>query len=101
MITSKLTKKDIVQTVGEKSNLTRCEIASIVQRVLDSITHALIEGKTVELRNFGVFEIQVRKARVGRNPNIPKVPIRIPQQAVIKFKAGKELREKLKASKIH
>jgi nucleoid DNA-binding protein len=101
MIASKLTKKDIVQALGVKSHHTRSEVALLVQGVLDCIAHALIQGKTVELRNFGVFEIQVRKARVGRNPNIPKVPIKIPQQAVIKFKAGKELRDKLKSSKIH
>jgi nucleoid DNA-binding protein len=47
----------------------------------------------VELRNFGVFEVKIRKARVGRNPNAPATDVRIPPRAVVKFKPGKEMRE--------
>ena len=46
----------------------------------------------MELRNFGVFEVKVRKARVGRNPNAPETDVPIPQRSVVKFKAGKEMR---------
>jgi nucleoid DNA-binding protein len=53
----------------------------------------LADGKTVELRNFGVFEVKVRKARIGRNPNRPETDVPIPRRAVVKFKPGKEMRE--------
>ncbi|MDR2340914.1 MAG: HU family DNA-binding protein [Puniceicoccales bacterium] len=96
MIASKLTKKDIVQTVSAGSGTSHADVMVLVQGVLDCIIRALENGKTVELRNFGVFEIQIRQARIGRNPNKPSVPIQIPKQAVVKFKAGKSLREKLK-----
>jgi nucleoid DNA-binding protein len=55
----------------------------------------LREGRNVELRNFGVFEVQVRKSRIGRNPNKPETDVVIPKRAVIKFKAGKELKAQL------
>ncbi|MBR7137479.1 MAG: HU family DNA-binding protein, partial [Clostridia bacterium] len=48
---------------------------------------------TIELRNFGVFEIKVRKSRKGRNPNKPKNEVVIPERAVVKFRAGKELKK--------
>ena len=41
--------------------------------------------------------MQVRKSRIGRNPNRPETDVVIPQRAVIKFKAGKELKAKLKS----
>ena len=63
---------------------------------LDAIGEALLQGRNVELRNFGVFEVQVRKARVGRNPNKPEKDVVIPRRAVVKFKAGKELKAGLK-----
>ena len=66
-----------------------------MQRTLDAIAQALSEGRNVELRNFGVFEVQVRKSRIGRNPNKPETDVVIPKRAVIKFKAGKELRNAL------
>ena len=58
--------------------------------------HALVAGRNVELRNFGVLEVQVRKARIGRNPNKPEAEVVIPQRAVVKFKSGKILKQQLK-----
>lgn len=98
MTAKKLTKKDIVQQLSCKVNILRKEIAPLVQGVLDTISDALAHGTPVELRNFGVFEIQVRKERIGRNPNQPDKCIRIPRQSVIKFRPGRDLREKVKVS---
>jgi DNA-binding protein HU-beta/integration host factor subunit alpha len=39
----------------------------VVQKTLDQISEALTMGGKVELRNFGVFDVKIRKARVGRN----------------------------------
>jgi DNA-binding protein HU-beta/integration host factor subunit alpha len=97
MSTQKLTKRDIVQQLSDGGEMLRRDVAEIVQGVLDSISMALKKGKKVELRNFGVFEIQMRRARVGRNPNHPEKPIKIPAQGVVKFRAGKELRRYVKA----
>lgn len=91
-----LTKRDIVTEVYDKTKFSQKEIRETVQLTLDTIQEALINGKNVELRNFGVFEIQIRKARVGRNPNKPEKDVVIPKRAVVKFKSGKELKTKLK-----
>ncbi len=91
-----LTKRDIVLDIYENTNIPQKDVRETVQRTLDSIARALSEGKNVELRNFGVFEVQVRKSRIGRNPNKPEKDVIIPTRAVIKFKSGKELRESLK-----
>ena len=92
-----LTKRDIVLDIYEKTRFPQKEIRETVQLTLDAIAHALSEGHNVELRNFGVFEVQVRKARIGRNPNKPETDVVIPTRAVIKFKAGKELKAELKS----
>jgi DNA-binding protein HU-beta/integration host factor subunit alpha len=56
------------------------------------IHDALALGMHVELRDFGVFEVKVRKPRIGRNPNAPEADVAIPARAIVKFKAGKEMR---------
>ena len=76
----------------ELVSLSQQQVLDIVQRTLDGITGALAKGYKVELRNFGVFEVKVRKARTGRNPNTPKTEIPIPERSVVKFKSGKEMR---------
>ncbi len=92
-----LTKRDIVLDIYEKTGFPQKEVRETVQLTLDAIAKALAEGRNVELRNFGVFEVQIRKSRIGRNPNKPEKDVVIPTRAVIKFKAGKELKAHLKA----
>lgn len=93
-----LTKREIILKVFERvrEEMPQKHIRDAVQLTLDVIVEALSEGRNVELRKFGVFEVQARKARVGRNPNKPDKDVPIPARAVIKFKAGKELRAVLK-----
>ncbi|MGJ3243802.1 MAG: HU family DNA-binding protein [Opitutales bacterium] len=92
-----LTKRDIVLDIYEKKGFPQKEVRETVQLTLDAIAEALSQGRNVELRNFGVFEVQIRKSRIGRNPNKPEKDVIIPKRAVIKFKAGKELKANLKA----
>ena len=88
-----MTKRDLVVRISEETGLVQQQVLDVVQKTLDYISEAVSQGKTVELRNFGVFEVKVRKARIGRNPNRPETDVPIPQRAVVKFKPGKEMRE--------
>jgi nucleoid DNA-binding protein len=91
-----LTKRDIVLDIYNKTGIAQKDVRVAVQKTLDAIAEALLRGDNVELRNFGVFEVQMRKSRIGRNPNQPEKDVVIPARAVIKFKAGKELKAGLK-----
>jgi nucleoid DNA-binding protein len=87
-----LTKRDLVIRISGETGLTQEQVFDVVQKTLDYIAEALSKGDKVELRNFGVFEIKIRKARVGRNPHKPETDVAIPARAMVKFKAGKEMR---------
>jgi nucleoid DNA-binding protein len=93
---SNLTKREIVLEIYRKSGFPQKQIVDTVQQTLDIIQKALANGRNVELRNFGVLEVQVRKQRIGRNPNKPEAEVIIPQRAVVKFKSGKILKQQLK-----
>jgi nucleoid DNA-binding protein len=88
-----MTKRDLVVKIAKETGFIQNDVAVVVQKTLDSIAEDLIAGNTIELRNFGIFEIKVRKSRKGRNPNQPKNEVVIPERAVVKFRAGKELKE--------
>jgi nucleoid DNA-binding protein len=87
-----LTKRDLVVRISEESGMIQTQVFEVVQKTLDYIAESLSKGDKVELRNFGVFEVKIRKARVGRNPNRPETDVPIPARAMVKFKAGKEMR---------
>ena len=87
-----LTKRDIVVRISEETGIIQTDVFAVVQKTLDMIAGSLAEGDKVELRNFGVFDVKIRKARVGRNPNKPEKDVPIPARAMVKFKAGKVMR---------
>ena len=90
-----LTKRDLVVRISNETGLVQQQVFDVVQKTLDYIAEALAKGDKVELRNFGVFEVKVRKARVGRNPNAPKKTVKIPERVVVKFKPGKIMEAKV------
>ena len=60
-----LTKRDLVIRISNETALVQQQVFDVVQKTLDYIAEALAKGDKVVLRNFGVFEIKIRKARVG------------------------------------
>jgi nucleoid DNA-binding protein len=87
-----LTKRDLVIRISSETGMIQQQVLDVVQKTLDYISEALSRGDKVELRNFGVFEVKVRRARIGRNPNAPATDVPIPERSVVKFKPGKEMR---------
>ena len=99
---STVTKRDLATRVRlalkPDIKLHQAQVAEVISQTLGAIRDALVNGSTVELRNFGVFKIEVRKERIGRNPKDPTVDIRIPARKVVKFRSGKEMKIQLEAS---
>ena len=92
---AKLTKRDIVVSISNQTGMVQHQVFDVVQRTLDKITDSLANNIPVELRNFGVFQPRLTKARVGRNPNQPGSSFVIPPRATVKFKAGKVMRQRV------
>jgi nucleoid DNA-binding protein len=87
-----VTKRDLVVRISNETGMVQQDVLDIVQKTLDCIGEALANGHKVELRNFGVFEVKLRKARVGRNPNVPTKDVPIPERFVVRFKPGQDMR---------
>lgn len=90
-----LTKRELVTQVSKETGITQMDVYEVIQKALDGIIDALEAGKHVEFREFGVFEVTQRKARIGRNPNKPEDVVLIPVRKVVKFKPGKRMRQML------
>jgi len=87
-----VTKRELVVDVAERLGYTQNEVSDVVQATLDAIVQLLAEGNRLEIRNFGVFELKTRDARLGRNPRTgEEVPIEA--KRVSTFKPGKALKE--------
>ena len=90
-----ITKRDLVVKISNKTGLTQQQVFDVIQNTLDTITATLANNDEVVLRNFGSFQVKQTKQKVGRNPNKPGIDVIIPPRAIVKFKPGKQMKEKV------
>jgi len=89
-----MTRKDLAGEVAENIGLSQVLVREVLDGILDAICNSLVTGERVELRNFGVFRTRAMRERVVKNPKT-KEKIRIPATTVVRFKPGKELKQRV------
>ncbi len=76
----------------------KAEAARAYSAVLTAFTGRMSKGnakdRVVRLPELGTFQMKLRKARKGRNPQTGKT-INIPARKVVTFKGGKSLKKSL------
>jgi nucleoid DNA-binding protein len=92
MADATITKQHIVTEISTRTGLSQQKAMEVVQQTFDCISGLLAQGKRIEIRNFGVFDVKLKGARIGRVLATMQ-PIEIPARAVVRFKPGKEMRE--------
>ena len=90
-----MTKKDIVRTIAEQIELPQLRTKDLVQRTFDALIDALVKEGRIELRNFGVFQIKRREARMARNPRTGE-KVAVQAKSVVTFKPGKEMEARVR-----
>ena len=81
-----LTKADLAGAVYERhGGLTKGEAAEIVDAIFDTVKMTLEDGRTLKIRNFGVFEVKERAGCKGVNPASGE-PIDIPARRGLSFR---------------
>lgn len=92
-------KSELITQLAEANpHLFQRDVERVVNAVFDEITAALSRGDRVELRGFGAFSVRHRPARDGRNPRTGDA-VAVRDKYVPFFKTGKELRERVDASR--
>lgn len=92
-----VTKKDLVDRIAERTREKRTNVKKIIQTFLDEIVEELARGNRLEFRDFGVFEIRERAARIAQNPKTMQ-KVRVPSKRTVKFKVGRIMKERLSAA---
>jgi len=87
-----LTKRDMIERISERTGLRRADVKEVVQEFLNEIINELGEGRRIEFREFGVFEVRVRAPRIAQNPKTLE-RVDVPEKHTIKFKAGRRMKE--------
>lgn len=90
-----MTKRDLINIVAKKSNLTNKASRDAVQTVINSIRDSLKKGEKVVITGFGTFSVRSRAQRTGRNPKTGE-KITITARKAPGFTPGKTLKKAIR-----
>ena len=89
-----MNKAELISKLADDAGITKTQANAALDSFVEAVTKTLKGGGKVTLVGFGTFSVSKRAARNGRNPQTGAV-IKIKAKKVAKFKAGKELAEKM------
>jgi len=89
-----LTRADLADVAHHKLGLSRAESASVVERVLHHMCHALSDGANVKISGFGTFILRDKGQRIGRNPKTG-IEVPIAPRRVMTFRASQIMRDRI------
>jgi nucleoid DNA-binding protein len=87
-----ITKKAMIKKISDRKRIDPKSVKMIVEEFLGLVRSNLKEGNRFEFRDFGVFEVVQRKAKIGRNPKSPEKRIVIPPRKAVKFTPGRKMK---------
>lgn len=93
-----VTRKELIERVADGSSVQRAQVRKVVKHFLEHVMDDLAAGHRIEFRGFGVFDVRSRAARTAQNPKTLQ-RVTVPAKRTVKFKPGRELRDRLESSK--
>ena len=90
-----MNKQELIAKIAKDTGVTKVGATAALESALDGITRSLKKGDPITFVGFGTFKTSVRKARLARNPQTG-AEIKIPKRRVVRFSAGKALKEAIR-----
>lgn len=91
-----MNKVELIGAVASKSEISKKDVEKVINAFTNVVADALVDGDKVQLVGFGTFEVVERAEHQGRNPATGEA-MTIAASKSPKFKAGKALKEAVKA----
>ncbi len=92
IIYSFMNKADLIAFIANKTGLTKKDVASALDAMVEAVISSVQKGQAVTLTNFGTFVSVRRKASTKRNPKTG-APVQVAAKDVPRFRPGKHFRE--------
>ncbi len=92
-----MNKSELIEALAQDVGIPHREAAAITNTIIDTMTEALAQGESIEIRGFGSFIVKKYDSYEGRNPKTGK-KIKVKPKKLPFFKVGKDLKEKVNAN---
>jgi DNA-binding protein HU-beta len=90
-----MNKQDLIESIAKSADISKAAAGRALDSAVGAVRSSLKKGQSVTIVGFGTFSVGKRAARTGRNPRTG-AEIRIRAAKVVKFKAGKALKDAVK-----
>ncbi|MDO9536054.1 MAG: HU family DNA-binding protein [Bacillota bacterium] len=90
-----MNKAELITNVAQKSELTKKDAEKAINALFETVSDALEKGEKVQVIGFGTFFTRMLKERQGYNP-AKKETVKMPAINIPAFKAGKNLKDRIK-----
>lgn len=88
---SNVTKEELIEEICNDTRLSKRQVREVIDALFTNIIFYMSHGRRVMIHGFGVFEIQHRNPRLGRNPHTGEA-VPIPERTIPKFIPGEVLK---------
>lgn len=92
-----MNKQELIEAVSDATGSTKPETSAVVDAIIATVTHELVQGRSVQLVGFGTFSTGERAGRTGRNP-ATGAEMHIAAFTRVKFSPGKAFKEEVNAT---
>ena len=94
-----MTKSELIELIATKqTQLSVKDVELAIKTIIEQMSETLSAGNRIEIRGFGSFSLHYRAPRIGRNPKTGE-SVGLAGKYVPHFKPGKDLRERVNASR--
>jgi DNA-binding protein HU-beta len=87
-----ITKAQIVTLLAEKNGLTKKQVTTFLDSLMELAYHETKKNKKFNLPGLGILKLNKRKARLGRNP-ATGAQIKIAAKTVVKMTVSKACKD--------
>lgn len=90
-----MNNKEFIAELARRNNLSNSDTQRIVNTLLATMGDNFMEGVSVQLSNFGVFDIKKKMERIFINP-VTGQRLLVPPKLTLNFKPGGAIKDKIK-----
>ena len=90
-----MNNKEFISSLADRTNMKPVEVQKIMDKLISLMGECFQEGDSVQLANFGSFEVKKKLERVMVNPNTGQRML-VPPKLVLGFKPNATWKDKIK-----
>ena len=89
-----MTTKELISAIAQETGMRRNDVAKLMAATTRAATEELLQGKSIQIQNFGLIEVKKKNERLCVHPRTGERTI-VPAKMQISFRQNPVLKESI------